>query len=90
MSTNWNIEVIYDKLSPEDKELFTRESLLNFLDKLNNTPREKLVMLCDHSDIQIRFTGNNQRKTIPEDEMILALLADYPKYKISQLLEELE
>jgi hypothetical protein len=48
------------------------------VEQLETMPREQLIALCKTPSIHLRFIGEHWEKDTPEEEIISAILADYP------------
>ncbi|MDD4762051.1 MAG: hypothetical protein PHZ25_03465 [Candidatus Pacebacteria bacterium] len=86
----YNIDLFYKNLSEDDKKSLSRNDFKEMLEIMEDMPLEKLVEICDRPDIQLRFCSNDWRKKVPKEEIISALLADFPKSKIAKIVKEIE
>ena len=82
-----NIDAYYENTAAHngwDKKIFA-----DIVHKLESMNREQLVSLCKHPNIEISFTANEWEEKIPEEEMVLALIADCSPKVLVEAVENL-
>lgn len=55
-----------------------KEEFAWVVEKLETASMEKLLEICRDSDIELTFTGDDWEKTIDDEQIISALITDYP------------
>jgi len=85
-SKYYNIDEYYKNVA--SKEGWKKEDFVWALKILELLPREKLIQICKDPRIELRFTGENWEETTPEEEIVGALISDYPPDILINVLKE--
>jgi hypothetical protein len=75
-SKYYDIDAYYENVASQ--EGWRKEDFIFVLSVLESLPKEKLIEICKSPEIQLRFSGDNWEKIVDEEEIIGALISDYP------------
>jgi hypothetical protein len=67
-----------------------KEDFVWALKVLESLPKEKLIEICKNPRIDLKFTRKDWETTTEEEEIIGALIADYPPNILLPVLRELK
>jgi hypothetical protein len=87
-SKYFNIDEYYKNVA--SKEGWKKEDFVWALKVLESLPKEKLIEICKDPRIDLKFTGKDWETTTDEEEIIGALIADYPPNILLPVLKELK
>ncbi|MCL5011841.1 MAG: hypothetical protein M1320_00240 [Patescibacteria group bacterium] len=82
-----DIDAYYEKNAKQ--EGWNKEDFTKIVLELQSMDREQLVFLCKQPNIKLTFTSSNWENTVPEEEMILALIADCNPQILKDTVEKL-
>jgi len=74
-SKYYDIDAYYENATKEDG--WKKEDFIWSLKILESLPREKLIKLCEHPEIDIRFTYSTWDE-VDEEQLIAVLISDVP------------
>jgi hypothetical protein len=87
-SKYFNIDEYYKNVA--SKEGWKKEDFVWALKVLESLPKENLIEICKDPRIDLKFTGKDWETTTDEEEIIGALIADYPPNILIPVLRELK
>ncbi len=86
-SQHYNLEAYYKNNA--SKKGWAREDFIWAARTLESMSRDELLALCRRREIALDFLSEGWEKTVPEEEIVGALIADYPPEVLLPAIKEL-